>query len=353
MNRTDETERELVERIYNLLDAAIEPQEFAEAKATAVALVAAAMRKREEASYNRGLKDESRARELAEGYALERKWVADASRVEEMVNRFLGWSLPEDFNPDCGIRFEPVNPFDGHRFKPIGTNLFSATQAKAMVEYMLSTQPRAEVEASEGMTLAELRQELRVPDGMTYLMQLHPWVAEYIDRLEALALLARAPREESGRCDACSDPLGHDGGRVYHLCDVCFEEGMGGKLRAAEAELDRLREGIKAVADKWRVLYGIDYSEEMADDLDALLRAETPEPAPNPEGRTCEMRLNSPESPDSSTGFGRHICWSCLRAKGSNAHASIHNLAKTDWCYVCEHRSEGINKPAASDGKGE
>lgn len=56
----------------------------------------------------------------------------------EMVNRFLGWKLPEDFAPDCGIMFDRNIPasYDGW---PSGTNLLTATQARAMLEYALQS----------------------------------------------------------------------------------------------------------------------------------------------------------------------------------------------------------------------
>lgn len=60
-------------------------------------------------------------------------------QIKEMVNRFLGWKLPEDFNPDGGIYFKPIgNPGTSFEFKrnPTGTNLFNATQATTMVRYM-------------------------------------------------------------------------------------------------------------------------------------------------------------------------------------------------------------------------
>lgn len=69
-------------------------------------------------------------------------WNADKDRgdqVEHMVQRFLGWRLPEDFNPDNGISFKAT--FNDHlpsptRCNPSGTNLFDARQAKAIL-YML------------------------------------------------------------------------------------------------------------------------------------------------------------------------------------------------------------------------
>ncbi len=66
-------------------------------------------------------------------------------QIKHMVDRFLSWKLPEHFNPDCGINFDAnaaikLNPRN-HKFEPIGTNLFSATQADAMVRHMLEGLP--------------------------------------------------------------------------------------------------------------------------------------------------------------------------------------------------------------------
>lgn len=60
--------------------------------------------------------------------------------VERMVQRFLGWRLPEDFHPDDGISFEPLGN-KGHataeyKRQPSGTNLFNYEQATKMVRYM-------------------------------------------------------------------------------------------------------------------------------------------------------------------------------------------------------------------------
>ena len=60
--------------------------------------------------------------------------------VKHMVSRFLNWKLPENFAPDAGICFEPTfnkgTPYE-MKHTPTGTNLFNATQAEAMVRYML------------------------------------------------------------------------------------------------------------------------------------------------------------------------------------------------------------------------
>jgi hypothetical protein len=71
-------------------------------------------------------------------------------QIKHMVNRFLNWRLPADFSPDCGISFKPeynvkYNASRGlppERHQPVGTNLLAATQAEAMVRYMLEGLPR-------------------------------------------------------------------------------------------------------------------------------------------------------------------------------------------------------------------
>jgi hypothetical protein len=70
-------------------------------------------------------------------------------QIKHMVDRFLGWKLPANFSPDAGIRFGPEynvewNAKQGlppNRHEPIGTNLFDAVQAEAMVRHMLEGLP--------------------------------------------------------------------------------------------------------------------------------------------------------------------------------------------------------------------
>ena len=67
-------------------------------------------------------------------------------QVKYMVDRFLGWRLPENFNPDGGVNFEPVgNKGTSFEYKrqPTGTNLLDAIQAEAMVRYMTDWMPVA------------------------------------------------------------------------------------------------------------------------------------------------------------------------------------------------------------------
>jgi len=60
--------------------------------------------------------------------------------IKAMVERFLRWKLPADFSPDAGISFKADfnehTPWPG-KHEPTGTNLFSYTQAEAMVRWML------------------------------------------------------------------------------------------------------------------------------------------------------------------------------------------------------------------------
>lgn len=75
-------------------------------------------------------------------------------QIKHMVNRFLGWKLPEKFAPDAGISFKRLrNPnrdvLDEHgrvvRAReypmPSGTNLLDYTQADAMVRHMIEGMP--------------------------------------------------------------------------------------------------------------------------------------------------------------------------------------------------------------------
>jgi hypothetical protein len=67
------------------------------------------------------------------------------AQIEYMVSRFLGWKLPANFSPDAGISFKATfnenTPWPG-RHEPVGTNLFDATQAEAMVRHMTEGMPK-------------------------------------------------------------------------------------------------------------------------------------------------------------------------------------------------------------------
>lgn len=66
------------------------------------------------------------------------------AQIKYMVDRFLSWRLPQNFNPDGGISFEPVgNKGTPHEYRrePSGTNLIGAHDADAMVRHMLDGMP--------------------------------------------------------------------------------------------------------------------------------------------------------------------------------------------------------------------
>ena len=72
-------------------------------------------------------------------------------QIKHLVARFLGWRLPENFNPDAGISFKRTfnegTPYP-MKHEPVGTNLFDASQAEQMVRYMVDGMPNALCAAS-------------------------------------------------------------------------------------------------------------------------------------------------------------------------------------------------------------
>lgn len=71
----------------------------------------------------------------------------DENKIKKMVDRFLSWDLPEDFNPDGGVKFDAyeyqkMDLNSNHVHKPTGTNLFTARQATDMVRHILDLDKR-------------------------------------------------------------------------------------------------------------------------------------------------------------------------------------------------------------------
>lgn len=65
-----------------------------------------------------------------------------ATDMDRMLNRFLGWRVPKNFAPDGGIKYTPPQELyplvpEPDQLRPTGTNLLDATQARAMLEYVL------------------------------------------------------------------------------------------------------------------------------------------------------------------------------------------------------------------------
>lgn len=64
--------------------------------------------------------------------------IAPSAVTDAMVSRFLGWTVPNDFQPDNGVSFDrerlDLNPAHG---LPMGTNILDADQARAMLEHVI------------------------------------------------------------------------------------------------------------------------------------------------------------------------------------------------------------------------
>jgi hypothetical protein len=61
-------------------------------------------------------------------------------QISHMADRFCGWPIPENWNPDGGVSYERFgNKGTPREFKrdTSGTNLFSHEQAKEMIRYMI------------------------------------------------------------------------------------------------------------------------------------------------------------------------------------------------------------------------
>ncbi|SHJ72246.1 hypothetical protein SAMN05444159_1320 [Bradyrhizobium lablabi] len=93
-------------------------------------------------------------------------------QIKHMVNRFLGWRLPKNFNPDAGISYTRPNYAPSVDATPSGTNLFDATQADAMVRYMIEGLPipstlaaaiKRALERGEGYVRAATWKEISEP----------------------------------------------------------------------------------------------------------------------------------------------------------------------------------------------
>ncbi len=77
----------------------------------------------------------------------------DDGMAARMATAFLSWPIPRDFAPDGGISFEPTySGVGGVRVprQPVGTNLFTYSQALAMARYMLAAARSAGITAQGG-----------------------------------------------------------------------------------------------------------------------------------------------------------------------------------------------------------
>ena len=84
--------------------------------------------------------------------------------VREMVNRFLGWRLPDDFKPDAGISFNPGPTQHLPHCWPTGTCLFTAAQAEQMVRHMLAAPQPPKVQPIDLQAVREVITQLQCTD---------------------------------------------------------------------------------------------------------------------------------------------------------------------------------------------
>lgn len=145
-----------------------------------------------------------------------------------MVSRFLGWKLPENFSPDCGISFSrEVNggPRTG-AWWPTGTNLFDATQAETMINYLLeglpNHTPQATVEGDWREEFDSLYEDLDYPvcctsrDCACNKESVRENIKYFIERTLA------DHQATTLRCAECGNPFEHhhwmygQRGKLYH-----------------------------------------------------------------------------------------------------------------------------------------
>jgi hypothetical protein len=78
-------------------------------------------------------------------------------QIRFMAERFLAWSLPEDFSPDNGISVKLPNYAPNVHWQPTGTNLFSYAQAETMVRHMIEGLPTKSPDVSTLPIVERLR----------------------------------------------------------------------------------------------------------------------------------------------------------------------------------------------------
>lgn len=91
-------------------------------------------------------------------------------QVKHMVERFLGWKIPEHFNPDAGISFKrEFNEHTAHPMKhePTGTNLFDYNQATEMACHMLEDLPAVLLKPDDAKIIKDIVEELYFDDQLS------------------------------------------------------------------------------------------------------------------------------------------------------------------------------------------
>lgn len=63
------------------------------------------------------------------------------AQIKHMVDRFLAWRLPDNFNPDNGVSVKRPGYSPEVEWHIYGTNLLDATQTEVMIRYIISELP--------------------------------------------------------------------------------------------------------------------------------------------------------------------------------------------------------------------
>jgi hypothetical protein len=133
----------------------------------------------------------------------------DEGMIEEMVNKFLTWELPEDFTPDAGISFEPnYNQHTAYpmRHKPTGTNLFDAEQATAMIRHIASVPAlQSKPVLVEGGLIERLQSY--IPKGDGYNDQFAHDLTAAVEALQTNAEQVATPQREKEDLRAAASAL--------------------------------------------------------------------------------------------------------------------------------------------------
>ena len=221
--------------------------------------------------------------------------------IDKLVDRFLSWKLPKDFSPDGGISFVPSKTHPD--MWPIGTNLFTADQAKEMLAHI--TGP---LQAKLDRLMLEY-----CPDEMTP-GQMENWGKHQRPVTpEQEAAVQRAVQSESVKPDTAKVPEGVDLVGWRWVPTEVYD--------AAVALVPLLEDGWDGYDDTADVKAGTDACDRLIAAVNAMLAA-----APSPS--ESEQPINAAKVPQNWAVFcgicdskwsvpyhhpGKSICDECVR----------------------------------------
>ena len=174
--------------------------------------------------------------------------------IKKAVDRFLGWSLPQNFSPDCYISFDREKASAKPHVWPVGTNLFTADQARAMFEHCLDEELKRIHEAEMPVEPDGLHGGMVDAYQLTKIHQYAVALKAYAQRKDAEA---REQRELTGRA------IEQQGAFTRRI------ESLAQEKAALIAENDGLR---KNAVNLWMLLDDIDTLDDACKGNDAMFR---------------------------------------------------------------------------------